>query len=105
MSRYLRAETHKVDIRERYTLIIDQFLRGCGLYRRSLAQQNWLMDKLETIAERIKPLKVRRAAAVPPHSRRAHGLIDWTCLGGLPVLVTKLKHATACARTMSGWTC
>eukprot|EP01047_Picozoa_sp_COSAG01_P058407 COSAG01_NODE_6880_length_3455_cov_2.043206_2_plen_93_part_00 len=76
-ARYLRAETHKVDIRERYTLIIDQFLRGCGLYRRSLAQQNWLMDKLETIAERIKPLKVRRAA-VAPHIRRAHGLIYLT---------------------------
>ena len=43
--------------RERYSLLIDEFLRGCGLYRKSLTTQHWLMTKLEVIAERIKPLK------------------------------------------------
>ena len=43
----LKAEVHIVEIRERYSLLIDEFLRGCGLYRKQLTQQHWVVTKLE----------------------------------------------------------
>ena len=60
----LKAETHIVEIRERYSLLIDEFLRGCGLYRKQLTQQHNICKKLVTCAERIKPLKMDERLAV-----------------------------------------
>lgn len=60
----LKAETHIVAIRERYSLLIDEFLRGCGMYRKQLTQQHWICNKLVTCADRIKPLKDHERLAV-----------------------------------------
>ena len=53
----LKAEVHIVEIRERYSLLIDEFLRGCGLYRKQLTQQHWVVTKLEYAALRLKKVK------------------------------------------------
>ena len=56
--------------RERYSLLIDEFLRGCGLYRKQLTQQHWVVTKLEYAALRLKKVKAHEERlAVRRHQR------------------------------------
>jgi phosphatidylinositol-4,5-bisphosphate 3-kinase len=54
---YLKSEIHVPEISERFGLLLEAYLRGCGPHRAQLAQQNDLQLKFVKAANMIKPLK------------------------------------------------
>jgi len=54
---YLKSELHVPEISERYGLLLEAYLRGCGPHRAQLALQNELQLKFVKAANMIKPLK------------------------------------------------
>eukprot|EP01102_Stenamoeba_stenopodia_P009925 TRINITY_DN2950_c0_g1_i3.p1 TRINITY_DN2950_c0_g1~~TRINITY_DN2950_c0_g1_i3.p1 ORF type:complete len:1114 (+),score=230.47 TRINITY_DN2950_c0_g1_i3:111-3452(+) len=65
---HLKAEQHIPEIAERYTLILESFLRGCGKHRTELAKQADLVKKLVVVAEKIKK--------IPQNERKESMLAD-----------------------------
>lgn len=53
---HLKAEMHIVHIAERYGLILEAYLRGCGSHRSDLQLQNEAQSKLVHAANAIKPV-------------------------------------------------
>jgi phosphatidylinositol-4,5-bisphosphate 3-kinase len=54
----LKAEMHVPEIRERYGLLLEAYLRGCGsIYRGGLFKQNDIVDQLTNVALKIKTVK------------------------------------------------
>ena len=51
---FLKAEMHLEEVAERYTLLLDSYLRGCGPQLKELLKQNEVMDQLKKVAEKIK---------------------------------------------------
>lgn len=52
---YLKAEMHVADINERYSLLLEAYLRGCGFYQRELlTKQLQLMHRLEEVSQWVK---------------------------------------------------
>jgi phosphatidylinositol-4,5-bisphosphate 3-kinase len=60
---FLKAEVHVPEIAQRYGLMLEAYLHGCGSYLHELMKQNEILSSLQTIATKIKtvPLNVRRA--------------------------------------------
>jgi len=54
---YLRAEIHVTEISERYGLLLEAYLRGCGSHRAELNRQTHLLQDLVRVANMIKPIK------------------------------------------------
>lgn len=54
---YLKSEIHVPEISERFGLLLEAYLRGCGSHRMNLARQCGLQQRLLTIANTIKTLK------------------------------------------------
>jgi hypothetical protein len=54
---HLKAEMHVPYIRERYGLLLEEYLKNCGGYRRDLLKQNGIIDQLTRIANLIKETK------------------------------------------------
>jgi phosphatidylinositol-4,5-bisphosphate 3-kinase len=54
---YLKSEIHVPEISERFGLLLEAYLRGCGPHRAQLAAQNELQLKFVRAANMIKPLK------------------------------------------------
>jgi len=54
---HLKAEMHVPYIRERYGLILQEYLRNCGGHRRELLKQSGIIAQLYTIAMKIKQTK------------------------------------------------
>ncbi|KAH3743438.1 phosphatidylinositol-4,5-diphosphate 3-kinase [Pelomyxa schiedti] len=57
----LKAEMHVNTISERYGILLEAFVRGCGTYREELLKQHNLLNELETTARLLKvtPKEVR----------------------------------------------
>jgi hypothetical protein len=54
---HLKAEMHVAEIAERYGLLLESYLRGCGsLYRKELVKQQHIVDQLTGVALRIKEI-------------------------------------------------
>lgn len=51
---FLKAEMHLEEVGERYTLLLEAYLRGCGLQLNELKKQNEVNQKLVRVAEKIK---------------------------------------------------
>jgi hypothetical protein len=51
---YLRSEMHVPEISERYGLLLEAYLRGCGVHREELKKQNNVLKSLELAANKIK---------------------------------------------------
>ena len=51
---YLKAEMHLEDVAERYTILLDSYLRGCGPQLKELIKQNHVTTQLVRVAEKIK---------------------------------------------------
>lgn len=54
---YLKSEIHVPEISERFGLLLEAYLRGCGPHRAQLASQNDMQLKFVAAANMIKPLK------------------------------------------------
>jgi hypothetical protein len=54
---HMKAEMHDPCIRERYGLILEEYLTHCGAHRRELLKQNGIVDQLFNIAMIIKETK------------------------------------------------
>lgn len=54
---YLKSEMHVQEIMERFGLLLEAYLFGCGQYLMELKKQDDLMNKLVVAANCIKPLK------------------------------------------------
>lgn len=54
---HLKAEMHVPTIRERYGLILEEYLRYCGGHRRELLKQNGVIEQLLAIAIKVKQVK------------------------------------------------
>lgn len=50
---YLTAEMHVVDVRDRYGVILEQYLRNCGEHRTALGHQKFVMTRLEQVAYKV----------------------------------------------------
>eukprot|EP01114_Cavostelium_apophysatum_P016118 TRINITY_DN4532_c0_g2_i2.p1 TRINITY_DN4532_c0_g2~~TRINITY_DN4532_c0_g2_i2.p1 ORF type:complete len:1434 (+),score=438.70 TRINITY_DN4532_c0_g2_i2:87-4388(+) len=61
---YLKAEMHVSEISERFGLLIEAYLRGCGLHRAELKKQTGLLKDLVRIANHIKGFKDTERRAV-----------------------------------------
>ena len=51
---YLKAEMHLEDVAERYTILLDTYLRGCGPQLKELLKQNDVTVQLVRVAEKVK---------------------------------------------------
>ena len=51
---YLKAEMHLEDVAERYTILLDTYLRGCGPQLKELLKQNKVTLQLVRVAEKVK---------------------------------------------------
>jgi len=60
---HLKAELHVPEIAERYALLLEMYLRGCGEQREELIKQVTLVNSLNDVAQAIK--------SVPSSRRRA----------------------------------
>ncbi len=57
----LKAELHVPEIQERYVLLLEAYVRGCGaLCRAELAKSLGVVDRLTTVAQRIKVKKKKK---------------------------------------------
>jgi DNA-binding protein H-NS len=54
---HLKSEMHDPCIRERFGLILEEYLRNCGSHRRELLKQNGIVEQLLDIAMLIKRTK------------------------------------------------
>eukprot|EP01113_Clastostelium_recurvatum_P028422 TRINITY_DN3438_c0_g1_i4.p1 TRINITY_DN3438_c0_g1~~TRINITY_DN3438_c0_g1_i4.p1 ORF type:complete len:1453 (-),score=442.67 TRINITY_DN3438_c0_g1_i4:115-3945(-) len=54
---YLKSEMHVPEISERFGLMLEAYLRGCGGHREELGRQNEVLKSLVRVANLIKPLK------------------------------------------------
>ncbi|KAL0478782.1 phosphatidylinositol 3-kinase [Acrasis kona] len=54
---HLKAEMHVPYIRERFGLILEEYLKNCGSHRRDLLKQSGIVDQLTRIANAIKEAK------------------------------------------------
>lgn len=54
---YLKSEMHVREISERYGLLLEAYLRGCGPHMTELQKQNEVMKNLVRVANIIKPIK------------------------------------------------
>jgi phosphatidylinositol-4,5-bisphosphate 3-kinase len=52
-----QSEIHVPEISERYSLLLEAYLRGCGSHRNDLMKQITLLDFLAQAANFIKPLR------------------------------------------------
>lgn len=53
---YLKAEMHQEDAAERYTLLLEAYLRGAKGSRKELIKQNLVTEKLVGVAQKIKEI-------------------------------------------------
>jgi len=52
---FLKAEMHVAEIAERYGLLLEVYLRGCGkIHRQELMKQNFVVNSLTNVAVKIK---------------------------------------------------
>ena len=51
---YLKAEMHVPEISERYGLLLEAYLYGCGNYLQELMKQNEILNSLQSVANFIK---------------------------------------------------
>merc|ERR1712137_113630 len=51
---YLKAEMHIEEVAERYTILLDSYLRGCGSQLRELLKENDVTTQLVRVAEKVK---------------------------------------------------
>jgi len=60
---FLKAEMHLEEVGERYTLLLEAYLRGCGLQLRELMRQHEVNQLLVRVAEKVKttPSSQRKA--------------------------------------------
>jgi len=61
---HLQAEMHVPEISERYGLLLEMYLRGCGEQRDELMRQLDLVKKLRLVANSIKDVPLNRRRAV-----------------------------------------
>ncbi|EFC49912.1 predicted protein [Naegleria gruberi] len=54
---HLKAEMHVPYIRERYGIILEEYLRNCGGHRRELLKQSGIVGQLYSIAMKVKEAK------------------------------------------------
>jgi hypothetical protein len=54
---HLKSEMHRPEIRERFGLILEEYLQTCCSHRRDLLKQNAVLDQLLAIAMKIKKTK------------------------------------------------
>ena len=64
---FLKAEMHLEEVGERYTLLLEAYLRGCGLQLRELKKQHEANQAFVRVAEKIKTI---------PNSQRKAVLLD-----------------------------
>ena len=55
---YLKAEMHVLEIAERYGLLLEAYLHGCGSHLNQLENQNLLLTDLTTVANMTKTIPV-----------------------------------------------
>ncbi|KAH3760168.1 phosphatidylinositol-4,5-diphosphate 3-kinase [Pelomyxa schiedti] len=53
---YLKAEMHVETISERFGILLEAFLRGCGSYRTEIEKQHNLLKDLERVARMVKTI-------------------------------------------------
>jgi len=53
---HLKAEMHVSEIAERYGLLLEAYLHGCGAHLKEFIKQNELMASFTTVANQIKPV-------------------------------------------------
>eukprot|EP01102_Stenamoeba_stenopodia_P009928 TRINITY_DN2950_c0_g4_i1.p1 TRINITY_DN2950_c0_g4~~TRINITY_DN2950_c0_g4_i1.p1 ORF type:complete len:949 (+),score=178.17 TRINITY_DN2950_c0_g4_i1:889-3735(+) len=51
---HLKAELHVPQVAERYCLLLEAYLRGCGDHRKELIKQGELVKQLVVVAEKVK---------------------------------------------------
>mmetsp|Transcript_5538 Transcript_5538/g.8474 ORF Transcript_5538/g.8474 Transcript_5538/m.8474 type:complete len:427 (-) Transcript_5538:26-1306(-) len=51
---HLKAEMHCLDISERYAILLEAYLRGCGRKRQELKKQNEVLNQLVGVANTLK---------------------------------------------------
>ncbi|KAL6059622.1 Phosphatidylinositol 4,5-bisphosphate 3-kinase catalytic subunit gamma isoform [Balamuthia mandrillaris] len=54
---YLKSEMHVPEISERFSLLLEAYLRACGSHRSELKKQTALLKNLEYVANKIKDIK------------------------------------------------
>jgi hypothetical protein len=79
-----KSEMHVPEIAERYSLLIEAYLRGCGsIYRKELSKQATIVDQLTTVAYKIK--EVRKKEDRTPTLRHLLKQIDFPPRFSLPI--------------------
>jgi len=70
---FLRAEVHEHQTRERFTLLMTQYLQLCGSYKLEIRQSVYVMKKLEEIARIVKleTTQIARKQSLHTHLRDA----------------------------------
>ena len=61
---YLTAEMHMVDVRDRYGVILEQYLRNCGEHRTALGHQKFVMKRLEEVAAKVRECQDGKEARI-----------------------------------------
>jgi len=51
---HLKAELHVPQVAERYCLLLEAYLRGCGDHRKELIKQGELVKQLVVVADKVK---------------------------------------------------
>jgi len=51
---HLKAELHVPQVAERYCLLLEAYLRGCGDHRQNLIKQVKLIEQLAVVADKIE---------------------------------------------------
>ena len=72
---FLKAEMHLADVAERYTLLLESYLRGCGHQLNEFMRQNEVNSSLIRVAEKVK---------LAPSSQRKKVLLDNLAVLNLP---------------------
>eukprot|EP00735_Rhodelphis_limneticus_P000750 TRINITY_DN11275_c0_g1::TRINITY_DN11275_c0_g1_i1::g.762::m.762 TRINITY_DN11275_c0_g1::TRINITY_DN11275_c0_g1_i1::g.762 ORF type:complete len:1066 (+),score=268.88,sp/P54673/PI3K1_DICDI/38.97/0.0,PI3Ka/PF00613.15/6.2e-59,PI3_PI4_kinase/PF00454.22/2.1e-50,PI3K_C2/PF00792.19/5.8e+02,PI3K_C2/PF00792.19/4.8e-25,PI3K_rbd/PF00794.13/0.00056,PI3K_rbd/PF00794.13/5.8e-13,HEAT_2/PF13646.1/0.14 TRINITY_DN11275_c0_g1_i1:311-3199(+) len=61
---HMKAEMHVAEISERFGLLIEEYLRACGIHRKRLSIQNQVMEMLVGVANHIKTVSTAERLTV-----------------------------------------
>lgn len=100
---HLQAELQVPDISERYSLLLEVYLRGCGQQREGLLKQMEVSSKLGRIANLMKPLPFKERKQALQNELVAAGLPSHFILPMNPALEARDLNCDEC-KTLESFT-